>query len=187
MQKTFSGKPAILVLLALGLVAAVGATWYRAWVQRRPMELWGRLAAQLVLRAPEVELLELSATGTSTEPTHERLIYGGQRLTVVRRQDVSSEPDLLYVRRSLVNEASFDWSTSAADCQPVWKYALRFTDEGANQATVLLAPNCKLAQMAETGASQSIAPVMSGINRFIEERFAAAPKAEKPKAAEKAP
>ena len=176
MAKSISGKYAIVAILSLALAAVGGGTWYRVRLQQRPARLWGREAVQLILNGTKVTALRLEPVGEAREkPPREIVGTGGLKLAVVEQTgDLSEVPDLLYIRRALVHDNSFDWADPLGDRQPKWEYALRFTD-GENDTTVLFAPNCTRAKLLETGEDASMKFVMPGIEKFLKDQFNAKP------------
>lgn len=171
MERTIPGKYAIAAILALAAAAVGGGTWYRIRVQARPADLWGRDAVALMLNAPRVTALRLAppVPGEATEPTVR--LAGTDWIIVQETGDISGMPDLLYVRRALADDSSFDWAAEAGEGQPLWEYGLRFSQAG-RQATVVFAPSRKRAMLIESGASASMPYVMPGIEKFLREQLA---------------
>jgi len=191
-----SGKFVLLAMVGLGLAAALGTWRFYAAEQRRPLELWGPEAAELIVRAEKVEVLQLEALPRERAPveadarssasahdekvarddvspnrvSRDEIIPLAGRLLVVRgRRDVSTARGLGHLRVSLVNEASFDWSPEAADVPPPhWDYALRFSRDDAT-ATIVFASREGLAALAETGAQASIGPIRDGVAVLLAE------------------
>lgn len=190
--RTIPGKYAILTMLLLGIAGAVYSQMYYARLQQRPIGLWGAHAAQLMMKAPLVNALQLAPTDKGSPPHLERLMIGGEHLSVLAEKDVTTQPGFSHVRQSLVNDASFDWSSAVHDkdqghdkdpgheddkakdpgkgCKPEWKYALEFSN-GDSTVLLLIAPNCGLARLTDTGATGDLRPVMPGIERFLREQF----------------
>ena len=175
MARTASGKYAIVAILGLALAAVGGGTWYRVKTQQRPSNLWGREAVQLILNGTKVTALRLATIDEAHGKQPSEVIgINGLKLAVIDQTgDLSLVPDLLYIRRALVNDNSFDWSDTLGDRQPEWEYALRFFD-GENDATVLFAPNCDWAKLLETGEGASMKYVMPGIEKFVREQLRSA-------------
>jgi len=170
-NRTLHGKYAILTILLLGVALAVYSQRFHAQLQRRPLELWGKTNAQLMVNAPLVNALRLGPVDAKgAEFPVERLMVGGEHFSVLKEKDVATKPGFSHVRQSLVNEASFDWSAKDEACRPEWKYALEFSD-GDYTALLLIAPNCGTVRLAETGATASMQPVMKGIVGFMQEQF----------------
>ncbi|HEX3654795.1 MAG TPA: hypothetical protein VHV55_03265 [Pirellulales bacterium] len=169
--RTIPGKYAILTMLVLGVAAAAYTQFYYARLQRRPIELWGGYNAQLMMNAPLVNAMLLAPTDNKAGAEHlERLMVGGEHLSVLAEKDVTNQPGFSHVRQSLVNDTSFDWSGPDKDCKPEWKYGLEFSN-GEHTALLLIAPNCGLARLTDTGATGAMRPVMPGIERFLREQF----------------
>ncbi|HEY5314086.1 MAG TPA: hypothetical protein VIK18_16260 [Pirellulales bacterium] len=169
--RTIPGKYAILTILLLGVAAAVYSQMFYARLQRRPIELWGRYNAELMMNAPLVNAMLLAPTDATGGAAHlERLMVGGEHLSVLAEKDVTLQPGFSHVRQSLVNDNSFDWSSADKACKPEWKYALEFSN-GDRTALLLIAPNCGLARLTDTGATGAMQPVMPGIERFMREQF----------------
>jgi hypothetical protein len=172
--KLIEGKYAILAVIAIGLAGAVGGWWYRSQLQRRAIALWGREAAELMQRAPRVELLSLAPQNDDVERDAENsLSFGDARLGIAERIDVSRAPGLIHLRHSLISDQSFAWSVPLETCQPHWPCALRFAD-GEHSATLLVDFDCRQALLAERNARVSIEPMAKGLEIFIREQFKAA-------------
>jgi len=186
-----SGKYVLLAMVGLGLAGALGTWRFYADSQRRPLELWGSEAAELIVRAETVEALRLEALPRVVEPVeakegssrpdhdgdladdettgNEIIRLAGQSLIVLQRRDVSTARGLGHLRVSLVNKASFDWTPESDDSPPPrWDYALRFSRRG-DVATVVFASREGLAALAETGAHTSIGPIREGVAMLLAE------------------
>ena len=100
--------------------------WHRYQQGRRALELWGVETAQLIRHAPQVELLTLSDKSASL--AGESLQVEGREVGIARREDISKTRGLVHARHVLIEDASFDWDGTPADCGGDWSYALRFSD-----------------------------------------------------------
>lgn len=168
-DKMYSAKPAMIVVFALALVAALGGWFYSTGLQRRPIQFWGADRAALIVRAPIVELLTLVPNDSGTTPDN------GQTLKIDDRTwDVSSVKDisrvngLKNVRSALINDYSFDWDVAVDRSQVAWTNGLRFRDQ-SREITVVFAPEQAAAYSPQTGQTHSIAPAMVGISRFLDD------------------
>jgi hypothetical protein len=176
MDKTVSGKYAIVFIMGVGIASAVGSQWYYYHLQHRPLALWGVAEANLMLNAPLIDAL-LLAPADKVPPgklapgeDRERITVGKEHLLVLKRKDVSTAPGVTHVRACLASDESFDWNAATGDCQPQWTYGLEFNN-GDALVMLLFAPNCQRAKLVDTGASASMRPVMPGIVRFMKEQF----------------
>jgi hypothetical protein len=176
MQKSISGKYAILFIMGVGIASAIGSQWYYYHLQQRPLELWGMAEANLMANSPLVDALLLVAPDKlppgklAPGAERERIMVGRTRLIALERKDVSRASGISHLRASLISDDSFDWSAPAGDCQPEWTYGLEFNN-GDAMVMLLFAPNCARAMLVDTGASASMRPVMPGIVRFMKEQF----------------
>ncbi len=142
------GKIVIVVLLGVGLAAALFSLWYQRQGGRRALEFWGAQTALLVARAPRIEALQLrpaaaakagdngvgEAPLASDEPLR-RIGVGGRFYLVSDGKDASGAPGISNIRRAMVIDSPYQWDeTGAAD--PTWQYALEFR-EGEQAAIVL--------------------------------------------------
>ena len=176
MEKTISGKYAIIFIMGVGIVSAVGSQWYYYHLQQRPLALWGVAEANLMLNAPLADALLLApadkapAKKLAPDELRERITIGKEHLVALKRKDVSTAPGFTHVRACLVSDESFDWSAPTGDCEPEWTYGLEFNN-GDALVMLLFAPNCGRAMLVDTGTSASMQPVMPGIVRFMKEQF----------------
>lgn len=169
--KLIEGKYAILAVVILGLAGAIGGWWYRSQLQRRAIALWGLESAELMQRAPQVELLRLAPQNDDVERDAENsLSFGDTRLGIVQRIDVSHAPGLVHLRHSLISDQSFVWSAPLETCQPHWPYALRFADD-QHSATLVVDFACRQALLAERSARVSIEPMAQGLEVFVNEQL----------------
>lgn len=184
--KLIEGKHAIIGVFVIALAGALGSWWYHGQLQRRAISLWGGDVAELIQTAPRVELLKLEPTSDdAANDDREMLEAAGLKLMVVQRRDLSRAAGLIHLRHSLISDKSYLWSASPADCQPRWRYALRFSD-GDLAATLLFDFDCEQAMLARKGAPVSIQPMIrpnpgepaapgrrrpAGIEKFVLEQF----------------
>ncbi|HEV7224125.1 MAG TPA: hypothetical protein VGN42_15555 [Pirellulales bacterium] len=184
--KLIEGKHAIIAVLVVALAGALGSWWYHGQLQRRAISLWGREVAELIQTAPHVELLKLEPAGDdAANEDRDMLEAAGLKLAVAERRDVSRAAGLIHLRHSLISDKSFLWSAPPADCQPQWRYALRFSDDNL-AATLVFDFDCEQVMLAGKGARVSIEPMMrpnagepaasgrrrpAGIEKFVLEQF----------------
>ena len=170
-----SGRNVALLMLALGVAAALFAGWFYFTLQRRPLAFWGPDVARQLLRARRVVAMQLvpRAAGPRETADDETVIYAGQRYEVVGRRDVSEAPGFTHVRHSLLNDAAFSWDEPVDGNDAAYRYALRFEGEDG-RATLLLDAQCRQVAVVETGRRAVIEPVSKPICDFLQEQFARA-------------
>lgn len=169
--RLISGKYVILSLLALGAVAAAASWLNYLLVQRRPMQFWGAETARLIAQAPQVEAMRLgNAPGTTADPSSEQFDVGTQRLVALEKHDITSRPGLGHVRNALINTRSFGPTVDMKNNQPVWHYALRFSD-GEETATVVFSQDCQWTAASDGTVSASLAAVAGELAAFLREQF----------------
>ncbi|MEX0675566.1 MAG: hypothetical protein WD063_00725 [Pirellulales bacterium] len=149
------GPIVIVIILVVALSAAGFSVWYHYRNQRRVQDFWGSATAQLIDKAPQVEVLKLGEPGLSLgddvleEPAGEEKPadpdappraqfqeFNQIPWIVVQTKDAAAARGIANLRRALVLDTTFDWSNRAADGEPRWQYALSMND-GRNWATVL--------------------------------------------------
>jgi hypothetical protein len=153
------GKYVLLAVLAIGIAGAGGGWWYHQSLQRRPLKLWGRDAARLILQAPDVEFCQLQPAADQSQPA--TIFIDEKSYEVHGCRNVARRPGFLHLRHSLMNDYSFDWSDSPVRLMRC-KYLLRFRD-GEKTATLAVADDYEYAKLLETGATGSIRPIASGM------------------------
>lgn len=169
--RLYPAKYAIVLVFGLAILAAVGGLWYSANLQRRPIWFWGARQAALVVRAPRVELLKLvPAAESPAAEGSEYLEIAGHRWRVAASRDVTGAKGLYNVRNALVNDYSFDWSTSIDVSQAQWRYALRFRDAD-RQTTAAFDPDQKAVYACQSQSSASLAPALAGVDGFVRDTW----------------
>jgi hypothetical protein len=132
------GKLVITAMVALALVAALLSTWYHYQQAHRSRDFWGASMAVLIAQASEVEALRLGAAeeGPSQDQaaqgeshTVTPIEYRGRSWNVLSGKEAFKAPGLSNVRRALVLDTTFDWTSPPSKLQPNWQYALEFADE----------------------------------------------------------
>ncbi|MBI3837902.1 MAG: hypothetical protein HY288_08215 [Planctomycetia bacterium] len=151
----------IAAIVALAVAAALFSTWYHYRHAHRSREFWGTSMAVLIAQAPAVEALKLDAAeeGPSQDQpdqgeshTVSPIEFGGRSWTVVSGKEALKAPGMSNVRRALVLDTTFDWTSLPSKVQPNWQYALEFTDE-RQWATVLFDFDSR--QIALTGGKKT--------------------------------
>jgi len=168
------GKWVILVVVGLAVMASVVSWIYYARLQRRPLELWGPRAAELMLRAPVARAYRL--VPAKAEPSGEvgrRFEFGGVPYTAIAERSVSQAPGFSHIRQGLVHDRSFAWDDVPCDEPAHWEYAVEFEDRGAT-AVVAFDFHCGRAMLAGSERSESIRPVAAAVEGFLREQFPAA-------------
>ena len=166
-----NGKLVIVVIFGLALAAAVFAMWHRYSQTRRALDFWGSETAELVTRAPRVELLRLApGTAESGADGGESLVVQGIALRVLDRRDVTAARGILNVRYALTIDRNYDWQPATADCRVQWDYALRFVD-GPRHTTLVFSHNCRLAARADRAGEVAIDPIVDALWTFFEEQW----------------
>ena len=157
----------VLLLLLAGLAAAIGAYWYQYRQTRHALAFWDGEVASLINRAPLIELVRFGSSESDSTSADVR--------SANDRADISSAPGVVHFRRSLLEDASFDWEAtpSIASDKIGWDYAVQFSDQQTS-ATILvdfdehivaLSPsNDRLAKLNDKMAA--------GAARFFAEQFA---------------
>jgi hypothetical protein len=186
------GTLAILIILLVALGAAGLSVWYHYRNQRRAQEFWGPATAQLIDHAAAVEVLALgepveglSLADDSTEapqteekpaegdaaPPLKAVEFDQTPWTVVAAKDAAGAKGLANLRRSLVLDGAFDWSSPASEAPPRWQYGMSVND-GRTWATVLFDFDSR--QVGLTGGRKTalLAPEANDdFRRFFAEQF----------------
>ena len=166
------GKLTILFIFGLAAVAVGAAQWFSYQQTHRAQQLWDTSAAVLIARAPRVETLRLGSEWAGSPP--ETIQVDGVNVFVLAWKDTSDKdkaPGISNVRHALRMDASYDWDAAPADCQPIWDYAMRFSDE-EGQVTLLFALDCRLVRQLENGGQAVlIESTTEGLKEFFGEQF----------------
>jgi hypothetical protein len=182
-----SGKIVIVIILVAALGAAAFAAWYQYRGQRNALEFWGATTALLIADAPQITLIELgeagqadqdqddseAAEGEDSETTGPKsLDYADRSWKVSSAKPGHEAQGIKNIRRALVQNTTFDWTTPPSDVEPEWQYAVAFTDN-RNWATVLF--DFDSGRVALTGGRKSalLDPAASkDLREFFAEQFA---------------
>lgn len=209
--KLISGKWVIIVVGAISLFgAAFGWLWmYDA--QRTPRDFWGPQSWKLIGLAPVVraQLLKPEAPGPANVP--KPAYYDGlvvvryepgerARYVIEREKRVENEPGISIenqsdsLREALANYRSYNWESKAATLQqPVWRYALSFSERtedvrvaqeeanpqfpiGNKTATLLFDSECRFVRVPAVDKPTVLQPsVAEQFKKFFEVQLAADP------------
>ena len=126
-MKSTSGKLIALAMIALALAAAAASFWYHRATGARALEFWGSENARRIARASQVEVLEILGRDT---PGSQPAPSGNQgTASSARSWDASQARGIGNIRRTLIEDASYDWKRPRPQAAGRWKYRLRFSDE----------------------------------------------------------
>jgi len=144
------GKLVIIGIFAVALASVGVSTWYHYQGARRPIELWGSPNAVLIAQAPAIEALKLGPPGSpkkskkedpsdenapSAQP-RERLVIAGHAYEVLATKDATTARGITNIRRALVLDPTFDWTSAEPGGHAHWQFALEFRDH--DRSTTLL-------------------------------------------------
>jgi hypothetical protein len=144
-------------------MAASVAVWYQHQLTRRALDFWGARLAQRIEQGSIVELFALK-DGTADAALASRSPI-----------DLSHVPGVLHFRRSLLQDANFDWD---AQNQPAvsdrdWDFAVRFSDD---EGSILVLFDLDRGVVANRSKPDSFARVSEktsrGLRKFFEENLA---------------
>lgn len=158
-----AGKLAVALMVGLGVVLAAYGVFHQREQTRRCLVLFGVDAARRIATADQVQLLRVRAADD------------GGRLEAVSQLDISSAAGLVHLRRGLVEDANYAWSSdgtgpiprdalhsepgrSRRDRLPLdqWDWAIAFSetsDSGGQGGTTVLVIDlpAKSTTTSETG------------------------------------
>jgi hypothetical protein len=158
------GKLAVLSMLGLALAAAAFAWWWNVTSKKQSLAFYGPAAAQLIGKAPTVELIEVGPA--KEEDKRETISIGDRRFAVISRHNVSQAPGLIHARTALLDDASYEW-----DAQPrllVRPCFVRFADE-SSETILALDTTARLLARGDTGATVRLKEkIAAGWQQFAE-------------------
>jgi hypothetical protein len=160
------GAILVIALAATGLVAASIAVWYQHRQTRQALDLWGAATAQRIERAAGVELVALNAGKGANSSVKDG------RFDAEAAIDISHAPGVLHFRRSLLQDANFDWDSQneAAVSESDWEYAVRFSDD---EGSAIVLFDLDRGVVANRAAPQRVARITEkmsqGLGRFFSE------------------
>ncbi len=184
------GKLVIVAIFAVALASVAVSTWYHYQGARRPIELWGSPNAVLVAQAPRIDALRLGRPSSSASPQkedqppdaqpgesapsdqpRERLFVGSHAYEVLASKDVSTAHGITNIRRALVLDPTFDWTSPEPGGHPHWQFALEFSDHDRS-ATLLFDFDSRQVGAAGTHKTGLLDPTASDdIQKFFAEQF----------------
>ncbi len=169
MARANRGKWIIAAILGLSLFASSSALYIRYRVTRGALEFWGPQTADLISRAAVVETLAIAPApaGTSDADADAKgdLTLGGRLLRITVARNVTGEPGLRKIRRSLCLSRNFDFSTAAA-ADTAWTYALRFSD-GSRTVIVAFDTDCRTTTRVGSSRSARLVAAPPGLRRLL--------------------
>jgi hypothetical protein len=151
------GTIVILIILVVAVVSAGVSVWYHYRNQRLAQQFWGTTTAVLIDRAPRVEVFQLGEPDATisldddaadepppeAEPADADAQAAPQAVEfdqtpwiVVATKDAAAARGIANLRRALVLDTTFDWTSPPAAQEPRWQYGISVND-GRNWASVL--------------------------------------------------
>jgi hypothetical protein len=151
------GTIVILIIVIVAVAAASASVWYHYRNQRRAQQFWGTTTAVLIDKAPHVELvrlgdvdrtLSLDADVAETPAAEEKpadpdappppkaVEFNQTPWIVVETKDAAQAKGIANLRRALVLDTTFDWTSPPPADEPQWQYGVSVND-GRNWGTVL--------------------------------------------------
>ena len=122
-------------------------------------------------RAPIVEVLRLRSATGSRDAGLPGFTIDGDRWIVEKRRRCDGARGFSNIRRSLLEDGSFDWNEPAASCSAEWRHGLEFID-GDNRVTLLFSLDCPRSLLAGRAETISIRPFAPSLAGFLNEQFA---------------
>jgi hypothetical protein len=184
------GKLVVLSFFLLAVALAGGAMWYHFAKTRWAMEFWGKEAARLIVRAPEVELWRLApipsvedasaeTADNAAEPARQTLKIEEKSFFITGRRPLVAAPGLIHMRMALVEDTNFDTRAMQPEDR-TWDYAFRFYSPEQELIVAIDSQHGYLRTIGEPGSSiqphatapvATITPIASGLKQFLEEQF----------------
>ena len=78
----------------------------------------------------------------------------------------------IHLRGALIEDASYEWKKPRGDVDPVWQFALHFSDEKNRQASLAIDLPSKRLRLIGSDREVGIAPIIKGIEDLIERQSA---------------
>lgn len=157
------GRSLVAGLVVLGLVAAATGIAYQRMQTRRCLGFYSPDVAQLVTKAPKVELLRLRP---GAEPG---------RLVATSSRDITAAKGLVHLRRGLVEDANFTWTPAGGDdrlAAEAWDFAIVFSDPAAGgpAATLVVDLDDRGGNLAVVGRPGRVAlgRIARGLAKWVE-------------------
>jgi len=170
-----SGKWVIAAILLAALAAATAAVLYHYRMGHRALDYWGRETALLIAQeAAALEAMRLvPADSLADAEDGDLLTLAGEQFRVAERKDITGARGVSHLRRAFAQDASFEWD-AAADCDPRWDYALRFSSD-QEEVLLLFDSRCNLILPLDPEAAArepvSIQPLEGTIEGILREQF----------------
>ncbi len=162
-----SGRLIILVIFALAIAMSGGAWLYQYSYSRHSAEFWGP-AGSLIVKSPELQLLELAAApagdGDEGEEAGAEVDLSNQVAgrNVVDHHDLRKKPGLIHLRHVFTQDGNFVWDERGVE--PVdggtreWSYALRFVDGDAEQIVLFTRDFEVMGKLSADGTTVEVLP-----------------------------
>jgi hypothetical protein len=164
------GAVLVIALAVAGLAAASVAVWFQHRQTRQALALWGAPAAQRIERAPVVEIVELDDSRRADSGDTDGMLDPAAAI------DFSQARGLLHFRRSLLQDANFDWSSDNAPVSDgEWDYVVWFSDDEGSVVVLFDMDRGIVANRAATERVARMTEKMSrGMSRFLDDIIASA-------------
>ena len=157
------GAILVTLLVVAGLAAALAAVWNQYRQTHRALAFWGTEIVQLIETAATVELVDVASKMKRFDEANR----------VPEPLDISRAPGLIHFRRSLLEDANFDWAArDAAVADGDWDFAVRFSGN-EKTITVLLDLDRRLAANKSSASDTAVltATTAHGLDRFFQEQL----------------
>ena len=165
------GKLFILGIFVLAAVASLLSLAYLSRQSDQARDFWGSDAAELILRAPSVEIWRLGSPASGEGQTPEATTLDGREMIILDKRDAREARGLMNVRRGLVSDSSFAWNARPPVTRPSWEYAFRFTEDDREAILLFSFGDDSRAALAGGKRTVSIEPVATGLEAFLKEQF----------------
>jgi hypothetical protein len=139
------GKYVILLIGALAIAAASFTVWFNVRQSAKMIATWSRPTAELILNAPQAEILELVSLDNLSvllnDPTAKKEVIRAiaDSYVVKSRKDVVHARGFLNLRRALIEDRAFQWDETKQGqlSENDRQFGLEFRD-GEKHATLVI-------------------------------------------------
>lgn len=126
-----TGKMAVVAILGVAVALGLMNLAYQQRRTARSVEYWGAAHRALIV-GEQVDVLLLQEA-TAAPADGELLQVGPRQYRVAQRKDGTGVRGLLHVRRALLDDGAYRWEQSPPQQAPVYRYAIRFASDEAEQ------------------------------------------------------
>ena len=167
-----SGTKLVVGLTCLALAAGALSWWYHFGARHRATEFWGGVAAPLIARPSQVEVLELFESASDPRGDWSLRLDLGRPYGAAGIRELSQARGMVHLRHALMSDLNYQWNEVPQPQSIDWRWCLRFHDS-QGEALVVLAEDLATIGLVVGGGEQvqvvSCRPMVDSLQHYFED------------------